>query len=137
MGYSRFALRMAGLGIALGLAAEPAAAGERKSGGAIGHARLIGVHAIVVPAPTRSSGDSVGRNAKLSGHAELSFVSVSPLGSEVKGSKPAAANERRGPATPASERKNIKFFQMSSRLGEVSLQPVVGGVNGAQVSLGF
>jgi hypothetical protein len=49
----------------------------------------------------------------------------------------AAASERRGPATPVSERKSVKFFQMSSRLGDVSVQPVMGGVNGAQVSVGF
>ena len=47
------------------------------------------------------------------------------------------AARRAGPATAPAERKTLTFFRLNSKFGAVSVQPVVGGVNGAQLSLGF
>jgi hypothetical protein len=52
----------------------------------------------------------------------------------------AARKEKTAESQPASrpERKTITLFRFTtSKLGEVSVQPVVGGVNGAQLSVGF
>jgi hypothetical protein len=52
----------------------------------------------------------------------------------------APRREKTGESEPPSrpEHKTIKLFRFTtSKLGEVSVQPVVGGVNGAQLSIGF
>lgn len=43
--------------------------------------------------------------------------------------------ERR--SVPRQERKGITFFRLAPKFGDVSVQPVIGGVNGAQISVGF
>lgn len=74
---------------------------------------------------------------------QYSFSPVSPFASKSAGNAPAsrsaAADRTRqaGPATTPTERKPITFFRLDPKFGDVSLRPVVGGVNGAQVSLGF
>jgi hypothetical protein len=35
------------------------------------------------------------------------------------------------------QHKTLTFFRLNPKLGDVSVQPVVGGVNGAQLSIGF
>ena len=35
------------------------------------------------------------------------------------------------------ERKKLTLFRFESKLGDISVQPVMGSVNGAQFSLGF
>ena len=74
-------------------------------------------------------------------HGEFSFVPVTPLGTEAGGQSrlrqvDGVAREK-GPTTPPAERKSIAFFRLNPKLGDVSVQPVVGGVNGAQLSVGF
>jgi hypothetical protein len=92
------------------------------------------------------SGAQTARGLQSNAAGEYSFSPVSPLAhkSEV-GNEPsarvtyvAAQTKEAGPATAPSERKTITFFRFSnSKLGEVSVQPVVGGVNGAQLAVGF
>jgi hypothetical protein len=58
------------------------------------------------------------------------------------GQTPAMAGRKEEPRvsepTARPERKTITLFRFTTRkLGEVSVQPVVGGVNGAQLSIGF
>lgn len=149
----------AAVGLVLGLALPPAWAGERKpaamsSGG-------VPLHKVVFAAPARSTlraglpptsrygvtsrpGENFGGGPlKGQGRRELSFAAVSPLRSEA--GAPATAGKQRsetgsaklGPTTAPSERKTMKFLQLDPRLGDVSVQPVVGGVNGAQLSVGF
>jgi hypothetical protein len=38
---------------------------------------------------------------------------------------------------PASEHKRLMLFHINSRFGDIAAQPVMGQVNGAQLSLGF
>jgi hypothetical protein len=158
---SRFVIRVAGLSLVVGLALQPAQAGERKHGATIAY-QAHASHAVVVSAPTRSNlhadisqtlhhavtiprGEGqrteVGSRktevgAENVGHGEFSFVPVTPLGMEVKGPR-SEVGSAKGPGTPPRERKSLTFFRLDPKFGDVSVQPVVGGVNGAQVSLGF
>jgi hypothetical protein len=133
----------AAVGLVLGLALPPAWAGERKL--AAVNSRGVALRKVVFVAPARSAGENFagGGNWKGQGRRELSFSAVSPLRSEA--GNPATAGKQRsevgsakpGPTTAPSERKTMKLFQLDPRLGDVSVQPVVGGVNGAQLSVGF
>jgi hypothetical protein len=72
---------------------------------------------------------------------EFSFVPVTPLGTQAGDQSRLHEGDgvprEKGPATSPAERKNITFFRLDPKLGDVSVQPVVGGVNGAQLSVGF
>jgi hypothetical protein len=69
---------------------------------------------------------------------EFSFVPVTPLGTEAGDLRQGdGVPKEKGPATPPAARKNITLFRLDPKLGDVSVQPVVGGVNGAQLSVGF
>jgi hypothetical protein len=72
---------------------------------------------------------------------EFSFVPVTPLGMQAGDQSRLRQGDgapgEKGPATPPAERKNVTFFRLDPKLGDVSVQPVVGGVNGAQLSVGF
>jgi hypothetical protein len=90
----------------------------------------------VAPRPVnfgRKSEAGVGN----AGRGEFSFVPVSPLGTEARGPRSEVGSAKRGPSTLPRERKSMTFFRLDPKFGDVSVQPVVGGVNGAQVSLGF
>jgi len=71
------------------------------------------------------------------GHGEFSFVPVTPLRPEVRDHRTEVGTSKQGPSTSPRERKSITFFRLDPKLGDVSVQPVVGGVNGAQLSVGF
>ena len=98
-------------------------------------ATVSGVRSSVRPAVARSQGNVT---------AEYSFSPVSPLasksGSEPTAQKVAVAGQAKetGPATDPSERKVVTFFRLNPKFGDVSVQPVIGGgVNGAQLAVGF
>jgi hypothetical protein len=143
---SGFVIRVAGLGVAAGLALQSAQAGERKP--ATGEAHHLGaaVHSLRPEVGGRKP-EVGGRRTEVGvgnmGHGEFSFIPVTPLKSEV--GSPATAGKlrsevrsaNRGPSTPPQERKSVTFFRLDPKLGDVSVQPVVGGVNGAQLSVGF
>ena len=141
--------------MAAGLGLQPAQAGERK------HATAFAVqahasHAVALAAPVRAglradvpqtlrhtvgSPVTAGKlktevGVSNAGHGEISFAPVSPLSAETRNQR-ADAGSGSGPKTAPRERKSVTFFRLDPKFGDVSVQPVVGGVNGAQVSLGF
>ena len=156
----RIFIGVAGVCMAVGLALQSAQAGERK------HAAIFAVqarasHGVAVAAPARSSlrtDNGMPRRIEVgglrtegpaaagklrtevgvsyAGHGDLAFAPVSPLGSEVRGQR-SEVGSGKGPKTTPRERKSLTFFRLDPKFGDVSVQPVVGGVNGAQVSLGF
>jgi hypothetical protein len=157
----RIFIGVAGVCLTMGLALQPAQAGERKHGATITF-QAQASHAVVVGAPARSSvradisqtlhhavasprGEGqrteVGGRRTVgvgnAGHGEFSFAPVSPLGTEVGGQRSEVGSGKRGPSTSPRERKSLTLFRLDPKFGDVSVQPVVGGVNGAQVSLGF
>jgi hypothetical protein len=164
---SRFVIRVAGLSLAVGMALQPAQAGERKHG-ATGAVQAHAFRAVVIAPPVRAnlhadisqtlhhavtSPRGEGQRAEVPprpvnfsrktevgagnvGHGEFSFDPVTPLGMEVRGPR-SEVGSAKGPSTPPRERKSLTFFRLDPKFGDVSVQPVVGGVNGAQVSLGF
>lgn len=46
-------------------------------------------------------------------------------------------NKRGNSAAPTSEPKRLTLFHINSKFGDIAVQPVMGQVNGAQLSLGF
>jgi hypothetical protein len=133
---SGFVIRVAGLGLAAGIALQSANAGERKPA-AVRHMG-VAIHKVVFVAPARSAEDPHGGSSlKAPGRGELSFSPVSPLKSEVGNQRPEVGSKKPGPTTAPSERRTLKFFQLAPKFGDVSVQPVIGGVNGAQLSVGF
>src|SRR4051812_32593143 len=138
-------IRWWGVLAAAGMAVQPAQAGDRKPAavpGTLTHHAGGSVHSVVFAAQARGQADNpAGRSMKVLGRGDLPFVSVSPfetrltrVGDRVSGSD--QAQNESGPAR-RHERSSVTFFRFGSKLGEVSVQPVVGGVNGAQFSLGF
>jgi hypothetical protein len=161
---SGFVRRVMGLGAAAAFALQSAQAGERKPAATQAH-HLASAHRVALVAPARSSlradlpktsrdvtsrpdnfgatslrkdrvksgresaGMPGGANRNAAARGEFSFVAVTPLGTD-------AGGQRSEPVAP-QERKSLTFFRLDSKLGDVSVQPVVGGVNGAQVLVGF
>jgi hypothetical protein len=145
-----------GVGAAAVFALQPAQAGERKSAAVQAHHLGASIHKVALIAPARSSrvadlpktmrkvmtsqrdDFSASRNIT---HGEFSFVPVTPLGPQAGDQSRLHQGDsvprEKGPTTPPAERKSITFFRLNPKLGDVSVQPVVGGVNGAQLSVGF
>ena len=143
----------------MAFAPQPAMAGERKTEALQGHhlgasihtkgeneragaGRLDGRAVRVAVTKTGVEGIKVADRTRVvgvgnTGHSEISFVPVTPLNSEARDQKSEVRHDDRGPNTAPSERKHITFFRLDPKLGDVSVQPVVGGVNGAQLSVGF
>jgi hypothetical protein len=109
--------------IAIGLACQPAHAGDRKSTGTVQEvARAISVAptAQVTALPYES------RRASVVGLFETE-----------NSSGHRSNNERVNEARPTHEHKPLTLFHIKSQLGDIAVQPVMGQVNGAQFSLGF
>jgi hypothetical protein len=151
---SRFVIRVMGLGAAAAFALHPARAGERKPA----HHLEPSSHRVALVAPARSNlhadlskampkdvrDNFVGVRSVANPNAtraEFHFVPVTPLragaadGSRSDQGDPVPT--QKGPITLPAERKNITLFRLDPKLGDVSVQPVVGGVNGAQLLVGF
>lgn len=125
----------AGMCVAASFALQPARADDRKPASV--RPGGTSIRGFVFAAQARSAGDDRGgRSIKAQGRGEFSFFPVYPLKSEVRGLKSEVEDARRAP-TPPRERKPVTFFRLGPKLGDISVQPVVGGVNGAQFSLGF
>jgi hypothetical protein len=156
---SGFVIRVMGLGAAAAFALEPAQAGERKPAAVQAHHLGATIHRAALVAPSRSSlrDDFSGSRLRSENGRELagvrsgasrnttrdefSFVPVTPLGTEAGDQSRLHQGDgvpkEKGPATSPAERKNITLFRLDPKLGDVSVQPVVGGVNGAQLLVGF
>jgi len=138
------------LGVAAGLALQPAHAGGRKPAPAR-HAETVPrgvVFAAQARPGFRTDVPQAMRSGVLSGRGEFSFSPVSPLESRTRSQVASAfprttwerersqAGSQKGPLPP-HERRNVTFFRLDPRFGDISVQPVVGGVNGAQLSVGY
>ena len=161
---SRFVMRVLGLGVATGLAWQPAQAGERMPAAIQAHHPGAASHRVVFVAPARSNfhadvpttmrHDAISREiAGAPGGAsrntlvrgEFSFLPVTPLEARARsqmqlgkeGTNTSVDQPKEQRSTAPSERKTVRFFRLDPRLGDVSVQPVVGSVNGAQLSVGF
>jgi hypothetical protein len=121
---------------------QPAQAGDRKS--ALDRlAEGVSLHKVGFVSPAKSSGDdhAVRNSMKVQERGDLPFFPVTPFEARVPhaGDKVSGTDQQRekGPTTTPRERRGITFFRFDSKVGAISVQPVVGGVNGAQLSLGF
>ncbi|MBA2271003.1 MAG: hypothetical protein M3372_04735 [Verrucomicrobiota bacterium] len=124
--------------VALGFACQPAEAGERKSGSASREARASAPADLAAPA----AGGNVGaRGARAAAQGDFFLGAVSPFGSTAWRSAQAASaseeSKEAGMPTPPRERKKLTLFRFDPKLGDISVQPVVGGVKGAQFCVGF
>jgi hypothetical protein len=71
-------------------------------------------------------------------HSPIAALFVTNSDSKFSRSRPEATKKEKdsGP-TPPNERKKIILFRFDPKFGDVSVQPVVGQVNGAQLSVGW
>jgi hypothetical protein len=107
-----------GFAVAIGLAFLPTAhAGDRKS--------EITSHKAEVGRP------AFAMVTAFSGHA-FSAATATQVTSTTRKDEPKESGQAARP-----QHKTITFFRLNPKLGDVSVQPVVGGVNGAQLSIGF
>lgn len=127
-----------GLSVAMVLAVQPALAGDRKA--AAGREQRASAHQVVLPARVAVTADNQVRGGKIDRPGEVAFFPVRALEVRlVRASYQASANEARRdkPSDARPERKSLTFFRLNPKFGDVSVQPVFGGVNGAQISVGF
>jgi hypothetical protein len=131
-------VRWLGLGVAVGIALQPAQAGDRKNPTIQRVAMLA--RGSNFGGQMRSLGNShVAAPMKMQGRGELAFVQVTPFESRSaamseKTSRPREELKGSGPTTAPRERRTITLLRLNPN---ISVQPVVGGVNGAQLSVGF
>jgi hypothetical protein len=123
----------------------------------IGSCGLFAALGICFSLPAAQAGDrkdAVPRNARPDSRFS-DFISKSPPSSSSRHSgatsffvtnseskfsrlqRNSTTKEKESAPTPEKERKKIILFQFDRKFGDVSVQPVVGQVNGAQVSVGF
>ena len=63
---------------------------------------------------------------------------VTNADSKLSRSRPnSKANEKESTPAAAKDRKKIILFRFDPKFGDISVQPVIGSVNGAQVAVGF
>jgi hypothetical protein len=125
------------LGVAVGIAVQPAQAGERKS--ATIQSAAVSARSSDFGGQMRSSGNNhPAAPMKMQGRGELAFFQITPLESRAAGvgektSRPREEQKPSGPTTPR-ERRTITLLRFNPN---ISVQPIFGGVNGAQLSVGF
>jgi hypothetical protein len=116
-----------GLLVAIGLACQPAQAGDRKSARRDHEAS----EDIIVPSKTHA----VSLKYELTGASTAktfeagSSASVGRRSSRDRGTPTADA--------PAREHRRLTLFHINSKIGDIAVEPVIGHVNGAQFSIGF
>jgi hypothetical protein len=138
-----------GLGVAaFFLVGQPAQAlaGERKLV-AVRHAEMSARPVTVVALPRSLGADHASSVKAMHGRRELAALPVRAMETRLsQDGPPTFAGLRRGEQGRGykggdepgrHERKSVTLFRLNPKFGDVSVQPVVGGVNGAQVSVGF
>jgi hypothetical protein len=131
-------VRWLGLGVAVGMGLQPAQAGDRKN--ATFQRVAMVAHGSSFGGQMRSLGNNhVAAPMKMQGRGELAFVQFTPFelrsaGVGEKTSRPREEQKGSGPTTAPRERRTITLLRLNPN---ISVQPVVGGVNGAQLSVGF
>ncbi len=130
----RIFIGMAAFGVAVGLAFQSAQAGERKSvrTGSERRDARSGIEQAARP------GQAVAASTKIQARGELAFFQVTAFESRSAGVSEKTSRQREeqkpsGPTTP-SERRTITLMRFNPN---ISVQPLIGGVNGAQLSVGF
>ena len=108
--------------VAIGLACQPAYAGDRKSTGTVQEVKAI----VVAPAAQPATLSFERRGTSAVGLFETGYSASQRQSSE-----------RENGAGSTHEHKPLTLFRINSQFGEIVVQPVVGQVNGAQFSLGF
>ena len=116
-----------GLIIAIGLACQPAHAGDRKSAGRV---HDVAKEMFVVREAHAASLRYETPGATIVRPFEARYSTSTDRGSSKD-------NKRGNAAAPASEHKQLTLFHINSKFGDIAVQPVMGQVNGAQLSLGF
>jgi hypothetical protein len=123
------------------MAWQPALAGERKE---------TTVHRVAAATSSARHSDFGGSMrssannhaaaalAKVPGRGELAFYQVTPFEPRAAGAGDKVSRQREeqkgsGPTTP-HERKTVTLLRFNPN---VAVQPIFGGVNGAQLSVGF
>jgi len=144
-------MRVVGFGVAIGVALQSVQAGERQTAAAVQvhHLEASGHRVALVKGEDRglrieSGGPALAGKLRIGvgsvGHGEFLFGPVTPLGTDPPSPRDRGTTARQGetgPATSPRERKSVTFFRLDPKLGDVAVQPVIGGVNGAQLSVGF
>ena len=134
--------RQAGLlFVALGLAAQPAQAGAGKSAAAFSHGASVsrGLDRALT-APTHPFRDNLQVQTSSAADALSSFTVAGPETKRPQRAEQslAAGDERNeSERRPPRERKSLTLFRFDSKHGDIAVQPVIGGLKGAQFSLGF
>jgi len=109
----------------MGLACQPAQAGDRKSTGGVQESKRA-----VLVSHNVYAGSIAGEitGAPASRPFALSYSADPRSGS---------GSEKEEAAARSHEHKALTLFRFNSTFGEVAVQPVIGHVNGAQFSIGF
>ena len=127
-----------GLGVAVGMGLQPAQAGERKSA-TLQRTSTTSARSSDFGGQIRSPGNNhVAASTKIQARGELAFFQVTAFESRLAAVSEKTSRQREeqkpiGPTTP-SERRTITLMRFNPN---ISVQPVIGGVNGAQLSVGF
>jgi len=116
-----------GLLVAISLACQSARAGDRKSA-----ARLQEPKEQIL---VMQKGDTTSARYELTRPLLITF----PEGrnSVSTDRRSGSLIEKSDSDTRAHEHKPLTLFHMDSKVGEITVQPVIGHVNGAQFSIGF
>jgi hypothetical protein len=113
-----------GLSLVIGLVCQPAEAGDRKSTGGLQESKravLVTHNADAGSIPGATIGTSANRPFALDYSVDH---------------RPGSGKEGEA-AARTHARKTLTLFRFNSNFGEVDVQPVIGHVNGAQLSIGF
>jgi len=116
-----------GLLIAIGLACQPARAGDRKSAARLQEPKEQSV--ISQKADTTSARYELTR--------PLVMAPVEGRNSVSTDRRSGYVIEKSDSDTRAHEHKPLTLLRMDSKVGQITVQPVIGRVNGAQFSIGF
>ena len=114
-----------GLLIAIGLACQPAQAGDRKSANRVQEAAgkiLVAPKAHAVSVRYEVVGASVVRPFEARSSASANR-------------RASADSERKHASEPTREHQPLTLFRFDSKFGQIAVQPVFGHVNGAQFSV--
>jgi len=111
-----------GLLVALGLACQPAHAGDRKSATRVHEAKEM----LVAP-----KAHEVSLRSEMFGASEVRPFAARSSASAEHGSNRNSEREN------ATDHNPLTLFHINSKLGDIAVEPVMGQVNGAQFSLGF
>ena len=130
-------IKWLGLGVAVGMAFQSAQAGDRRS--ATKQRAIAAARSSDFAGQMRTSGNNYAAPMKAQARGELAFFQVTPFESRSSGAADKGSRQREepkgsGPTTSPRERKTINLLRFNPN---VSVQPVIGGVNGAQLSVGF